>query len=91
MESIIRKVTYPAKPGAVQTPDRIFGVPIVLEFDEGEPGRIPGDPHVPQRTILGAGVLYVVLARVVAEVTDVHLDRDEILYYTLKGFEKNLR
>ena len=83
--------TYPAESSAVQTPDRIFGVPVVLKLYKGEPGRVPGDPHVPQRTILGAGVLYVVLARVVAEVTDVHLDRDEILYYTLKGFEKNLR
>ena len=65
--------TYPAESSAVQTPDRVFGVPVVLKFDKGEAGRVPGDPHVPQRTIFGAGVLQVVLARVVAEVTDVHL------------------
>ena len=72
--------TYPAESSAVKTSDRIFGVPVVLELYKGEAGRVPGDPHVPQRTIFGAGVLDVVLARVVAQVTDVNLRHDEILY-----------
>ena len=68
-----KTATYPAEPGAVESPDGVLGVPVVLELDECEAGRVPGDPHVPQRTVLGEGVLDVVLARVVPEVADVHL------------------
>merc|ERR1719229_972203 len=68
--------TVPAEPGAVESPDGVLGVPVVLELDECEAGRVPGDPHVPQRTVLGEGVLDVVLARVVPEVADVHLAGD---------------
>ena len=65
--------TYPAEPGAVESPDRVFGVPVILELDECKAGRVPGDPDIPQRTVLGEGVLNVVLARIVSEVTNVHL------------------
>ena len=68
-----KTATYPAEPGAVESPDSVLGVPVVLELDECEAGRVPSDPHVPQRTVLGEGVLDIVLARVVPEVADVHL------------------
>ena len=68
-----KTATYPAEPGAVESPDRVFGVPVVLKLNKGKAGRVPGDPDVPQRTILGEGVLDVVLASVVSKVTNVHL------------------
>lgn len=58
---------------SVQRAARVLGVPFVLELDERETGRVPGDPDVAQRAVLAEGTLDLVLGRGRAQVADVHL------------------
>jgi len=65
--------TLPAKSGSVHAPHGVLGIPGILKLDEGETGRVPCDPDVLQGSVLGEGVLQLVLVGVVAHVADVNL------------------
>lgn len=57
----------------IQRPNRVLGVPGILELYEGEAGRIPGHPNTPQMPVVAEGVLQVLFAGVVAQVAHIHL------------------
>lgn len=60
---------YPGAPAGNRTPiqpaDRILRIARILKLDEGKAGRIAGNPHVPQRSIIPERFLDVLFASVV--------------------------
>ncbi|KFV61725.1 hypothetical protein N307_07878, partial [Dryobates pubescens] len=57
---------YPARRGT-----RILGIPRVFELHEGEPRRVPGDPHGSQRPVVAEGSLQLAFAGARAQVAHV--------------------
>lgn len=58
---------------SVQRAARVLGVPFVLKLDEGETGRVSGDPNVAQGAILAERTFDLVFGRGRAKIADVHL------------------
>ncbi|KFO54701.1 hypothetical protein N302_08590, partial [Corvus brachyrhynchos] len=60
--------------GAAYYPARhssIFSIPGVFELHEGEPRRVPGDPHGSQRSIVAEGSLQLAFAGARAQIPHV--------------------
>lgn len=58
---------------SVQGTDCVLRIPGILELDKGETWRIAGHPDAPQVTIVAEGVLQLLLAGVVAQLTHIDL------------------
>lgn len=58
---------------SVQGTDCVLRVPGILELDKGETWRVAGHPDAPQVTIVAEGVLQLLLAGVVAQLTHIDL------------------
>ncbi|KFO54704.1 hypothetical protein N302_08593, partial [Corvus brachyrhynchos] len=56
---------------AVKSTDSIFSIPGVFELHEGEPRRVPGDPHGSQRSIVAEGSLQLAFAGARAQIPHV--------------------
>lgn len=56
---------------SIQRSDRIFGIALVLELNEGKTRWVPGHPDVPQGTVLSEGAFDFVLRSGRSQIADV--------------------